>query len=359
MQLAFELSGEQKTLPLAEVFGSLAALGIPYMESICLDRILVIDVQLTQGSELLEVQALALSKRLGLTHSIYSVYCMSRLDEKEILRTIEGVNFNAVMGKDRTFAVRLRSMSTHKSSLGTYSKLKEKESNLLKVVGAIIKRKGYSVNLENPAKTFVLLLTAETCFFCLLLHSVDKAHFADNRPHLRPFFSPGVIMPKFARAIVNLSSVKDNELFLDPFCGTGGILIEAGMIGANIIGADVQEKMVKGARDNLKFFGLHAGLIVSDASEIPLSENSIDAIATDMPYGRSSIITVELEQLYRDALDEIYRVLKTGGRAVIVSHLPFFHSLSCKHAARFPLLEEHSYRVHKSLTRYIAVHEKI
>jgi len=361
MQLAFELSGEQKRLARAEVIGSLAALDIPYVENVCSDRILVIDAELTPESELLEVQAL--SKRLGLTHSIYGVYGMCRLDEKEIQRMVEGVNFDALMWKYRTFAVRIRSMytstSTHKSSL-------------LKMVGAVIKRKGYSVDLENPAKTFVLLLTAERCFFCLLLHSIDKAHFAVNRPHLRPFFSPGVIMPKFARAIVNLSGVNDKELFLDPFCGTGGILIEAGMIGASIIGADVQEKMVKGARDNLGFFGLHACLIVSDASEIPLSDKSVDAIGTDMPYGRSSIVSLslsensdscslflELERLYQDALDEIYRVLKTGGRAVIVSHSPFFHSHPCKDATGFQLLEEHSYRVHKSLTRYIAVLEKM
>lgn len=310
------------------------------------------------GSELLDIQLRLLSKRLALTHHIYSVYCMSRLDDKEIQKSIESVNFDVVMDEDHTFAVRLRFMSTYKSSLGTYSYLKE--ANLLRIVGAIIKRRGYSVNLENPAKTFVLLLTAEACFFCLLLYSVDKTHFAGNRPHLRPFFSPGVIMPKFARAIVNLTGVKDKELFLDPFCGTGGILIEAGMIGANIIGADVQEKMVKGARDNLRFFGLHADLIVNDSTKIPVSDNSVDAIATDMPYGRSSIVSVflELERLYQDALDEIYRVLKTGGSAVIVSHSPFFHSLSCKHATRFQLLEEHSYRVHKSLTRYIAVLEK-
>lgn len=85
----------------------------------------------------------------------------------------------------------MRVRVTHKSSL--YSKRKELPS----MVGECIKRKGYTVN------------------------------------------------PKIARALVNLSGVKDKELFLDPFCGTGGILIEACMVGARIIGADVQDKMVK------------------------------------------------------------------------------------------------------------------
>ncbi|GAH56289.1 unnamed protein product, partial [marine sediment metagenome] len=75
-------------------------------------------------------------------------------------------------------------------------------------------------------------------------------------------------MPKIARALVNLSGVKEKELFLDPFCGTGGILIEAGEIGARVIGIDVQGKMVRGAEENLGFYGLNGNLIVGDASKI-------------------------------------------------------------------------------------------
>ncbi len=42
--------------------------------------------------------------------------------------------------------------------------------------------------------------------------------------------------PKLARCMVNLTGVKENDLVLDPFCGTGGILIEAGIMGARVIG---------------------------------------------------------------------------------------------------------------------------
>jgi len=355
MELAFELSGEHETLPKAEVFACLDALRVAYEERMFSDRIVVIDsdAQLSPESELLDV----LAKRLGMTHGIYEVKGMSKLDEKEILKIVENVDLDAVMEKEHTFAVRVR--VTHKSSL--YSKRKELPS----MVGECIKRNGYTVNLENPSKTFVLLLTAQTCFFCLLLHSVDKKQFEEKKPHLRPFFSPGVIMPKIARALVNLSGVKDKELFLDPFCGTGGILIEACMVGARIIGADVQDKMVKGAKENLNFFGLTGDLIVSDASKIPVRDNSVDAIGTDLPYGRSSLVSglgssksrsVFLERLYQDAVDEIYRVLKTGRKAVIVSNSPSFQYIYHKHG--FQLLERHTYRVHKSLNRYITVLEK-
>ncbi len=353
MLLAFELSGEHETLPKAEVFACLDALRVPYEERMSLGRVLVIDAQLSPESELLDV----LAKRLGMTHYIYEVKGMSELDETEILKIVENADLDVVMKKGHIFAVRVR--VTHKSSL--YSERGELPAK----VGECIKRKGYTVNLENPQKTFVLLLTGQACLFCVLLHSVDKKQFEEKKPHLRPFFSPGVIIPKIARALVNLSGVKDKELFLDPFCGTGGILIEAGMIGARIIGADVQDKMVKGAKENLHFFGVIGDLIVSDATKIPLKDNSVDAIATDMPYGRSSFVSglgssksrsVFLEQLHQDALDEIYRVLKTGRKAVIVSNSPSFLYIYPKHG--FQLLERHTYRVHKSLNRYITVLEK-
>ncbi|HUV03275.1 MAG TPA: methyltransferase domain-containing protein [Desulfobacteria bacterium] len=357
MQLVFELSGEHETLPKAEVRAGLDASGVAYEELTFSDRLLLVEVpQLSPENKRLDL----LSRRLGMTHRVYSMLGTSALDEKEILNVVKSVDLAAIMEAERTFAVRTRFL--HKSSL--YSRRDE----LLRLVGECITRAGcYTVDLKNPSKTFVLLLTAQKCFFCLLLHSVDKRQFEAKRPHFRPFFSPVVIMPKIARALVNLSGVNAAEVLLDPFCGTGGILLEAVAIGAEAIGADVQGKMVGGARENLEFFGLRGDLIVSDASEIPLRDNSIDAVVTDMPYGRASFVSgssfcitksrsVSIELLHQEALAEIHRVLKTGRKAVIVSNSPAFHSFARKYG--FRLIEQHAYRVHKSLTRYITVLEK-
>jgi tRNA (guanine10-N2)-dimethyltransferase len=355
MQLAFELSGEHETLPKAEVLACVETLNVAYEELIFSDGILVIDAPLSPESELLDV----LSKRLGMTHHIYEVKGMCVPDEKELVEVVNNADIETVMGEEDTFAVRLR--AEHKNSFYV------KRNDLPTMVGERIKRKGYKVSLKNPSKTFVLLLTAQTCFFCLLLHSVNKKQFEEKKPRFRPFFLPGVIMPKVARVLVNLSGLNANELFLDPFCGTGGILIEAGMVGARIIGSDIQEKMVRGAKGNLQFFGLPGDVVVGDASQLPLGDNSVDAVATDMPYGRSSFVSGSgsfnaeshsafLERLYQHALDEIHRVLKPERKAVIVSNSPSFHYFY--HKNDFHLLEKHVYRVHKSLNRYITVLEK-
>jgi len=361
MQLAFELSGEHETLPKSEVFACLHALSIAYTENVFSDGILVIHAQLSPDSELLDV----LSKRLGMTRCIYEIRGESNPEEEEILKLIKNADIDNIMEQGHTFAVRVNVKV--KNNFLAEKKKPLSLAGLERKVGEIIKQKGYKVNLTNPSKTFVLLFTKQTCFFCLLLHSVDKKQFEARKPHLRPFFSPGVIMPKFARALVNLSGIKGKELFLDPFCGTGGILIEAGLIGARLIGIDVQEKMVKGAEENLKAYGLNGDLIVGDASKIALQDNSVDAIVTDLPYGRSSLVlgsgyfTAEsrsgfLKSLYQNALNETHRVLKARGKVVVISNSSSIYSLSREH--NFIALENHKYRVHKSLNRHIAVLEK-
>jgi tRNA (guanine10-N2)-dimethyltransferase len=351
MLLAFELSGEHETLPKAEVLASLHTLSITYEEVLFLNRIVVIDAH--PSPETFD----ALSKRLGMTQRIYQLLGMSKVDEKEILELVKNADLANVLKSGGTFAVRV--ITKDKNSFPFEKKA------LIKSVGELIKRKGYVVNLSNPSKLFVLLITKQIFFFCLLMHSRDKNHFERRKPHHRPFFSPGVIHPKIARVLVNLSGAKENDLFLDLFCGTGGLLLEADLIGACVIGIDVQEHMVRGSKENLNYYGLTGDLIVGDAAKAPLKDNSIAAVATDMPYGRSSLISCygsteslsrALERLSQDAIDELYRVLKPGGKAVIVTNFPSSRSSFNKH--KFHLLETHTYRVHKSLNRYISVLKK-
>jgi tRNA (guanine10-N2)-dimethyltransferase len=163
-------------------------------------------------------------------------------------------------------------------------------------------------------------------------------------------------MPHIARALVNISGIQSSELLLDPFCGAGGILVEAGLIGARVIGSDFQLKMVKGAKLNLDFYGAKYFLLISDACNLPLKNCCIDAIATDPPYGRSAKIEAKgIEDLYRRSLIEMHRVLKENKIAIVVSDRSI---KSLAENAKFEVLEVIQQRVHKSLTRYIWVLKK-
>jgi tRNA (guanine10-N2)-dimethyltransferase len=356
MQLAFELSGEHETLPRAELLASLDALHISYTIKLGAGRIFVIEAQVAPES----AKLVELARRLGMTHQVYEVLGQCGLHDRELLTLVESADLEAVMGTGRTFAVCVHFMEQNQ--------LYPDRQALLKAVGECIARKGYAVDLKRPAKTFVLLFTADDCFLCTRVWRIDKRQFGDKRPHARPFFSPGVIMPKVARAIVNLSGIRAAELLLDPFCGTGGIVLEGAMVGARVVGTDIQRKMVYGAQKNTAFFSVPCELVMSDATRLPLQSESVDAVVTDLPYGRASVIAGSgipddedaraeyLARLYEAAMAEIHRVLKPGKRAVMVSNTPSLPALT--RGMGFLLCDEHSYRVHKSLTRYITVLEK-
>jgi len=156
------------------------------------------------------------------------------------------------------------------------------------------------------------------------------------------------MMPRMGRALVNISLVRPGEVVFDPFCGTGGILLEAQEIGVRTLGSDFDPAMVAGYRQNLP----GSDVMIADATAVPVCDGALDAVVTDLPYGQSVRIHAEsMDRLYDGSLAEIRRILRPGRRAVVVTH----RDITTIAARHFTVLQEHEQRVHKSLTRRILV----
>jgi tRNA (guanine10-N2)-dimethyltransferase len=184
--------------------------------------------------------------------------------------------------------------------------------------------------------------------------------FGDRTPTERPFVQPGSMDPLLARALANVAGARPGALLVDPMCGTGGLLSEAALVGADVVGVDAQRKMVRGARENLAA-ALAEGVeglpepgafsvLRGDATRLPLRDEAADAVVFDAPYGRQSKIeSSSLETLVGDALAEARRV---APRAVVVG------DRSWGDAARdagWTVDGTFERRVHRSLTRYVHV----
>ena len=58
---------------------------------------------------------------------------------------------------------------------------------------------------------------------------------------------------RLAKILINLTGIKQNQVLLDPFCGTGTLLQEALLRNINVIGIDKEKTMINKAERNLKW----------------------------------------------------------------------------------------------------------
>ncbi|MEM3852340.1 MAG: methyltransferase domain-containing protein [Methanomassiliicoccales archaeon] len=211
-----------------------------------------------------------------------------------------------------------------------------------------------SFNLKSPDRVIRIIRDGDW-YCCLQMCCVDRRGFAGRHGNKRPFNLPVSLHPRLARALLNLCHVGSGTRLLDPFCGTGGILIEGALLGSAAIGADIDARMIRGATLNLSSLGLLSActLYNMDAGDI-VKLGTFDAVVTDPPYGRSSFRTEPISSLYARAFAAISSVLREGGRLGIVlpdmSLLPRSQELRCLYHAEV--------KVHASLTRHFLVFEK-
>jgi len=311
MKLVLYLSGEHESLPLAEAESVFQGEMIDYSILSSHDNRVLFEIE-SNTSDFL--------KRLSLTKKVVRI--VGEIDEKSLVDEL------AEIISEKTFRV----SSSDKKTEGEF--------------GGKLVDSGLKVDLDNPGVNVVVddeLIGIEVPL---------NRDFESRKPQHRPYFHPTSMHPKIARALVNLACVKIGDLVLDPFCGTGGILIEAGLMNMRVKGLDLDERMVEGCRKNLAHYGILGEVSSGDALEYA---TRVDAIVTDPPYGQGSYSGgLSPEKLVSEFIANASGMLKVGGRLVVVT--PHTTKLKPK---KLEKIEEYDIRVHKSLTRRINVFEKI
>lgn len=243
---------------------------------------------------------------------------------------------------DREGTIAVRAVDV-RGSTGVDTQAAERE------LGSVLVDRGFGVDLDDPDHELRALFAGDTCLLGWLEAEPERT-FSTRAPGDRPFFQPGSMDPALARALVNMAGTRPGATVLDPMCGTGGILIEAGLVGARVLGVDAQQKMVTGARRNLTaLLDGEWAVVRGDAASLPVADDAVDAVVFDTPYGRQSKIEGELHSLVADALEEAHRV---APRCVVVGDRPW---AQLAHQAGWQSEAAFEQRVHRSLTRYIVV----
>jgi len=352
MEITIILSQENETLPKSELIARLEVLDIKYKIQHEYPGVMQLEVDCDRN--LIK----ELGSHLGYTHEIHENIAYTT--PEDIFNCVRDINWNEVI--DGSFKVRVRRVGT-----GPVDK-----NNLERIVGGKIQKTTQQpVSLDNPDCTIKLVYTDPEIIVndkkeevitkynkvivsrCIVLQ--DKKHFFDNKPHKRPYFHPGSMSPKLALCMVNLAHVHEDDVVLDPFCGTGGILIEAGCLNTKLIGSDIERNMVEGTKLNLAHEGFKDFKVYWEDVRKLEFEELVDTVAMDPPYGISTTLGGDdTKELYHQALISISRHLKDDGYICMAS--PHYIDLyEVVEDTPLEIKEQHSIRMHKSLTRIITV----
>ena len=169
----------------------------------------------------------------------------------------------------------------------------------------------------------------------------------------------GMLPPKLAQILINLcGELNDGARILDPFCGTGGILIEAGLIGCKVVGSDVNWKMKNGTAINLDYCGItDYRTFHLDVRELKMYEK-VAGVVTDPPYGIStSTGDIDGDDIFKEFFHAIYHNMADDAYLCMAS--PHYVDLNPMiDDVGFELVEQYSIKMHRSLTRIISVIKK-
>lgn len=131
---------------------------------------------------------------------------------------------------------------------------------------------------------------------------------------------PASLRPTIAAAMVRLSQPHDRDRFVDPMCGAGTILLErvfGGKAGL-ILGGDIDQAALTAAAENASPYPrIH--LCHWDATMLPLPDQSVHKIVTNLPFGKQIGSPQGVARLYQRFFPEMARVLAPIGRAVLLS----------------------------------------
>jgi tRNA (guanine10-N2)-dimethyltransferase len=254
-----------------------------------------------------------------------------------------------LISHDRTFAVRSLSLS-----LEQCGGIGEKIKNIT----------NQRVSLENPDYLFQAEEIPDGFVLAFSDHGEKKFTWRNRRPRARKFFLPSAIYPKLARALVNLSRLKEGERFADPFCGTGSLLIESSLMQIRTIGLEITRWIARGARMNLGGFSLRFESIIRNDSSFSLPFVELDGIATDVPYGRASstrgLSTREILEGFLKSSASCIRSSVLRKKYCVVMHPSKIDikEIIENQGNAFQLREQHLLYVHRNLTRAISILER-
>jgi 23S rRNA G2445 N2-methylase RlmL len=209
------------------------------------------------------------------------------------------------------------------------------------------------VNLKNPDAIVFIYLAEKICYLGIDLSGEDL-----SKRDYRIYVHQEALKATIAYSLLRISNYTQKDIILDPFCGSGTILIEAALFATNfspnfyskekfaflklkeidlnkfdakkelkgkLIGYDKELRHVVAAKKNAKIAGIEDTIEFSRCeiewidTKIKIKEKSIDKIITNPPNLTKRINENVIGKLYTQLFYQADFILKTKGTVTVIT----------------------------------------
>lgn len=193
---------------------------------------------------------------------------------------------------------------------------------------------------SNTLEIWVTVLETQA-IITLRLSNYTLRHRPYKQVHL-----PASLRPSVAATMVLLSRPEASDVFLDPMCGAGTILLERAHWGRyqQLLGGDIRLQAIEATLANIgtKYQPIH--IEQWDATHlIHLGDQSISKVVCNLPFGKQLGSRTENEQLYERFLHEMARLLPPGGCMVLLTGDPALLLAKLQKLQLFSRQETHAF----------------
>ncbi|MBW2978408.1 methyltransferase [Candidatus Woesearchaeota archaeon] len=260
-----------------------------------------------------------------------------KISKIEDLKRISKIDFSEWL-KNKTFAARCGIVGNKELS----------SQEVERATGDEINGK---VNLDNPEVTVFVYIYKNNCYV-----GIDLGGDLSKREY-KIFSTPIALKGTIAYSLLRIGRYDKEKTLLDPFCGSGEIIIEASSFVNNfpvnfynkkkfpflklieydfeivdkkikkektrIHAFDSQQRYVKSAEKNAKIAGIQKSINFSRVDvadlELKFKEKNVDLIVTNPPRVSSSINLGAIKKIYHEFFYQAEYILNSKGKIVVCS----------------------------------------
>ncbi len=227
-------------------------------------------------------------------------YIFKYLINSDLNLLLEGINFS----KKKTFRIRVVKENTP---------TKVDNDLISQLEGRIYQTTKLNVNRAGADVEFWVMIRKED----FTLFGIRLTYHGNYEKLLQK----GELRPELSNMLCLLSEPSKEDIFLDPFCGSGSIPIERARAFPynQVLAGDIKPEIIDALRKRVRDFRKKITIGRWDAVNLQtFKDSSVDKIVTDPPWGIHSGKNLSLKDFYNKMLKEFNRILKPDGIIVIL-----------------------------------------